>query len=215
MTPTPSKSNRGFTLIEMIVVIAIISLLASLLIPTVQKVRAMAERTVCANNLKQFGSMLVMNATDNNGDLLPARQMGRYWFSDPTFKTERYGFTIKYSGTPSAYSTSGGIPTCPSSKGRIGGHLINYQMNRNFGVQYASGDFDKPFQKIIGIQEPSQFWAFSDAPWGNTNATYPYDIYPYSLWPLIRYDSTTFSTHRKGGNILYLDGHVTWKIPPQ
>ncbi len=58
-TPTPRPGPAGgFTLVEMLVVIAIIAVLAGLILPAIQESRRMARVAQCTSNLKQFGAAI-------------------------------------------------------------------------------------------------------------------------------------------------------------
>ncbi len=67
-SPWRSRERRAFTLVEMVVTIAIIGLLAGLILPALWRARAKGRETDCRNNLKQFGYFLEMYRQDNDVD---------------------------------------------------------------------------------------------------------------------------------------------------
>src|SRR5256885_5437199 len=75
--------RRAFTLIELLIVIAIIAILAAILFPVFAQAREKARQATCQSNLKQIGSAFAMYVQDydecfpNTG--VPDLWQGRYW----------------------------------------------------------------------------------------------------------------------------------------
>ena len=76
------RPKRGMTLVELIVVMAIIGILISLFIPAVQAIRESSRRTSCKNNLRQIGIASALHESSHSH--LPSNGWGFLWIGDST-----------------------------------------------------------------------------------------------------------------------------------
>ena len=87
MRKVPPRMSRGFTLVELMIVVGVIGILASIAIPNYQKLTARSRRAEMLTAVSKF-KMFFKNAYDSNGTFVPAQTWTSYPISavnpDPT-----------------------------------------------------------------------------------------------------------------------------------
>jgi len=156
--------NGAFTLIELLVVIAIIAVLAAMLLPTLAKAKAKAQRTGCASNVRQWGIALTMYLDDNR-QLFPYAKIpngtpgapGDYnedsprWSDLAAFHAAGQGDNVWYNGLPAyvgskalwQYAASPDvfvkgrtIFTCPTAAAKPPEFDLTTRIVFNYGMNY-------------------------------------------------------------------------------
>jgi prepilin-type N-terminal cleavage/methylation domain-containing protein len=216
------EPKRGFTLVELLVVIGIIAVLIAVLLPALSKAREQAKVAACMSNIRQLTTGWIMYANDNKGNLVFAEtsdfsntvptnvndigQIG--WvidqMGDPDTNTPaavRKGNLWKYCSNPEVYR-------CPSSF-----DLHNYRSYSIATYLNGSQQFYNPLTSPI-IKKLAQckagrlvFIEENDERGWNQGSFLEFKALNPVLWG----DIPAFF-HKKGTVMSYSDGHAEYKM---
>jgi prepilin-type N-terminal cleavage/methylation domain-containing protein/prepilin-type processing-associated H-X9-DG protein len=205
--------RRAFTLIEMLVVIAIIAILAAMLLPTLGKAKQKAWTTSCISNLRQIGLGMRMYA-DDNGEFYPESGGDIYWnATDAGTKKQSWMQQIfSYVGNTNAFNCPGNVQLPANLQGPF-----NYFNGCN-AAYVTTGSFGSV--KATAILYPSAFVLGGDtAGTLNNGAGLQFDPLDadkddYSqncVGGAADPDKTEYwQIHSKGQNVMFADGHSKW-----
>jgi prepilin-type N-terminal cleavage/methylation domain-containing protein len=145
---TDQNVRRGFTLVELLTVIAIVGILAAILIPTVGKARESARLTTCINRMRECGTALQLYANDHKNRLPdPEDAPGRRWpmfvapyISSVTILTDASGRPIGTQGGNDNLLYSLPVlhdPVQTEVVGASGTFAYNVVLNKTYGANNA------------------------------------------------------------------------------
>jgi len=220
--------SSGFTLVEMLVVIAIIGILAALLLPVLSRAKEKGWRTQCVNNFKQLALGIQMYADDHADQLPGPLWQGVHENYDNQDTTRLPYYIAAYMGLPSPQpAPQDALPArCPSaariwtpaepgtdpmSRNAPLSYIVSlYVTNINdsnivtrpFGYPFSAPPYKSPDEApkslLHQIYNPALSWAMTDADQENASPNGPY----YAYLPAA-------PAHGSVRNELFFDWHVT------
>lgn len=212
-----SNRRAAFTLIELLIVIAIISILAAILFPVFSRARENARRTSCASNMKQI-SLGLMQYMQDYDEMYPRH------IQDATVPSAN---RVYWNAFIQPYVKSTQIFNCPNRtetaivwNGAANDNTIAYGMNYWLNSYYYPAG--SPGLRLAAIQNPAQtVWiaetgSLQESPGFGYNQCYPSwygKTYPTNAtYGFDAFNAAGRLTNRHFGglNVIWGDGHVKW-----
>ncbi len=208
---------KKFTLVELLIVIAIIAILAGMLLPALNSAREKARSISCVNNQKQLGVQFISYGNACN-DLFPVNGADYSWIpwlsltaeSNMT-EREEAAKKMKYRRCPSIpESTSNGIRyDCYGIKpGVFGGPTVWNKWEIEYGnrANVYTGDRGTAAGRFLIariVKQPSRYFFLGDSAY-STSRKAAYNLPDWGAGSNVK----IYLIHAHRANLLYVDGHV-------
>jgi prepilin-type N-terminal cleavage/methylation domain-containing protein/prepilin-type processing-associated H-X9-DG protein len=201
-----ARHAAGFSLVEMLVVLAVIAILAGLVTPVVTTALARGKSTECQNNLKQWGMALDMYL-DEHGSVFPAdgsaaaAEVADLWFNAlPPYVNQPTFAQLKEAGKVRVPGTGKSLYICPASPVE-GAMLMAYNAGSQaaFYSSYACNQW-LAGKRLGQMVDSAITVSFIDSPNHNLGYTTGADMLADALRQGFR--------HNHRANVRFVDGHV-------
>lgn len=197
--PNPS---RGFTLVELLVVIGIIGILISILMPALNRARGEAKRAKCLANLRQLTMAWAMYADEHHGRLVSSDTVDA-----TTWVLWGDGRATIEQGALYPYVKQPGIYLCPNDTVH---YFRTYSIN---GYLRSTWGYPRHAYKITDIRYPANTFVFIEEydARGYNEGSFAISVYPSEQW--VDYPAPW---HEHCGMLSFADGHAEvwpWRDP--